>query len=531
MSMRLLQLLVASWIALLAGPAHAKPRMAIDPKTLGAGPIEVYVVGGEVWSIESPYRPGTSDPIYEYSEFYDGVISRVCWVVKCPLVGETVTELMLHSSATGTTLPPPGPDTDKGEARVVQDVLIASTDDILASCGKTVHTELTLRAACDPLVGKPDPHKILLNIQTHVRCEPDKLPAAIDLSPVEHECPAGYEIDDASPHGEGVQSAMLSTPFPAQCRKVDPSKVVKTSPAKPPKKSAEQVAEAKFQQTLELGRDAQAVFNLAGYVTIHELANAPLAHLTSVLGIAGGKKVSAAAKKAVASASVVDPNWIFDEYFLIRPTWFLDPRLRMTSTSLAKLKTAQDQLSKLQKAGIVTLYQLSQSSPSTVAAKLGATPAAATALIGEAKAASAYNGNAADMAIQRDWVIHPAWMVDPGLLPSAKVVRRQEQQLAGKSTTAPSAATASKIPTADTHPVDPSKAMPDRKLPGVDPATGLDPKGPAPRGVGPGGRKAPTTPRTGPKSAGGRSGRPQSRGGSGGGGIPRAGEGGRGGGR
>jgi hypothetical protein len=294
---------------------------------------------------------------------------------------------------------------------------------------------------CSPLVGTSTKRTMSLTSEVRVETNPPELPAKTSISQYLHVCPEGYEVSDNAEYGYGEQSD-YSPWAHEECRRPIPTKVKpKSLPPKPKPKTAEETAVEKYHQTLAQADAALAVFRSAGIVTIHDAANTPLANLTSVLGIAQGKSVQAAAKKQVAANSVLDPNWRFDRHFLIDPTWFVDPRIRGTASAHNKIGTAQKKLVKLQKGGIVTLHHLASAKVSRVSKLAGIGKPEAQALVDAArKQTDANYSKPWAMAISRDWVIHPVWVIHPGYLPSVDIVRHKPVPASdAAATTAPPA--------------------------------------------------------------------------------------------
>jgi len=282
---------------------------------------------------------------------------------------------------------------------------------------------LYLEVKCSPAVGKDYySSRRVLPVDVDLRYDSGILWAKGVASQWAHACPDGYEIDDASKHGYGDQAKHSHAPNEA-CRRVNPAKV---TPAKP--KSKNELAIERYMNERAQADLALAALRGAGIDTIYELAHTNKANLNAVLGLDKARAVRTAATNQLAAGSLLDPNWRFNEYFLVDPTWFVDPRIRGTKTAQNKLAKGQADLAKLQGKGIVTLDQLAAASTADVAKLVSGGLPRAKALITAAKKKVTYQGRAWEMAVRSDWVIHPAWVINPGYLPSAEVIRSQPKK-------------------------------------------------------------------------------------------------------
>ncbi len=279
---------------------------------------------------------------------------------------------------------------------------------------------IQVTAWCSPYVGKDTHWMQSKSILLDIECTPETLETQPTPTTWTHMCPAGYESMSSEPYGYAPSSTVTSSAH-GYCRRVDKSKV-----GPPPGKDPDEVALEQYETRLAIARGQLDVFHAAGLRTIYEFAKAHPDKLTSVLGIARGKAVAAAATNALSSQSLVDPNWLVDEYFLIRPKWFVDPRLRGTKNATMKIDAAQEQLVELQKRKIVTLGNLADADPAKVATWAGVPVHKANGWVAAAKTQATYANKPSDLAVHRDWVIHPAWLVDTGLLPSARIIRSRK---------------------------------------------------------------------------------------------------------
>ena len=328
----------------------------------------------------------------------------------------------------------------------------------------------TIEWWCKPLVGKSEKTTLRVGVPMTVHDDPSELFAHADASSWTHFCPPGYEVAEYDVQYGYGQTEATTGASQANCRRVHAHKVKPKAGSKnKPKKSAEVVDMENYAWTLAKARDAKATLNAAGIDTVYDLAKTDLANLTSVVGIKGGKTLRASAVSAVSSSSIVDPNWIFDEYYLIDPSWFVNPRIRGTKSAHNKIDAAQSKLIKLQKSGIVTVRQLADASPTAVAKLIAVPESDATGLIDAAKLKTVHQGNGRALKIKPDWVLHPVWLVDPGLLPSVRVVRSQPTvKPAGPTVTVTSPPNYGKLPPSTTQPPGAKPSPHGRKIPKIE---------------------------------------------------------------
>lgn len=516
---------------------------------------EVVLADAEVWDV---YPAGSKEPPSDYDGLIHGtgfqvprpavkgkrhVVIPYSFAVTCPDVDEHVSQIQYGVEGRPLTVVDYGESLEqKGDTRAISDSVRVTWYDLYKLANQDLLSgfgiSIVVKRWCSPLVGKDTVRTVVHRRTLHVQFQPEEVWSRSRPSEFMHACPGGYELIDGSEYGYGQQSGYSRWNY-EDCRRIDQAKVEPPKEPPPPApKSAEQIAVEKYHLAIAQAGQAQSVFHKAGIQTIYDLAHTPLANLTSVLGVQQGKKVRKAAIERSGASGILDPNWRFDVHFLVDPTWFVDPRLRGTAGAQKKIGKGQKELSKLQKAGIVTLHQLAKADPAFVGSKTGGGAARGEALVAAAKKKTRYaSAMPWEMAVQRDWVIHPAWMVDPGYLPSAKVVRNQKVP-APTSTGVTVTVTTPKNPgiVPPSHNVDP-KAKPDRsratqKLPG---STKIDPLGLNPsrarkprRSVGRG--RVVSTGRQGGKKKKKKGAGRRGAGNRGGGGIPESRRGGQGGG-
>lgn len=285
------------------------------------------------------------------------------------------------------------------------------------------HGVITLSAVCTPFIGDPRTRTMSAKAPVTAVCDPPTIQTRVAPGMWTHMCPAGYEFADASPTGYGVSSAE-SPSKDETCRRAFPGEI---GPPPGEDRSPDDIALEAYEQKLADARTKLSVFNQAGIYTIFDLARTSRNNLTSVLGIEHGDRVGKAAQQSIGASRMIDPNWLFDEYFLINPTWFVDPRVRGTASATARIAKAQKQLLGLQKRDILTLDDLARARPRKVARAAAVSRTQAGGWITQAKALTAFSGDASALSIHNEWIIHPAWLVDPGLLPSVRVIRNAKE--------------------------------------------------------------------------------------------------------
>ncbi len=431
------------WLAAFA------PQLARASKYDLRVPSEVHVtvVDGEVWrmSHRATEIAADVDPWHRNSDGFlaSTGINGLPLTVYCPDIDEQVTKVRF-SSAAGLF-----EKTENAYHSQFMWVNLGLVDSVPDYSEKVGHAPYTIEWWCKPLVGKSEKYTIKTTLRMVVELDPKTLPAKSSPSTYLHLCPPGYEESSSSlAHGAGSTSYESSW-YHGECRKVDPHLI--PNPKKKAKHPTMVDVEA-YEWSLKKARAAADNLNAAGIYTVHDLAKTSLSNVTSVLGIPKGKSVHAAAKKAVASKSIVDPNWTFDGYFLLDPSFIVDPRIRGTKSSTNKINAAQTKLLALQSAGIITLQDLVDAKASAVATLMSVPTSKAQELIDTAKKLSVHQGNARVMKVQPDWVIHPAWLVDQALLPSVRIRRSQKKPPSAPSTPAPTAAASAELPPTVTAP-------------------------------------------------------------------------------
>lgn len=431
--------------------------------------LHVFVANGEIWDYKKSDNP-------DLFLFDDPVDFSGRLTVFCPDIDEKVTKIRFT-----------GPNGLKEESphNTWHDASMAvywkpKLEQVLAGQNQV---NLLIEWWCKPLVGKSDKISVNAPILMTVHNNPSDLHAHSHASAWTHFCPPGYEVKEHGVQYGYGQTEITSGSFQRECRKVNPLNVKPKAGSKnKPKKTPEVVDMEMYAWTLAKARDTKATLNAAGIDTVYDLAKTDLANITSLVGIKGGKAVRASALRAIGKSSIVDPNWIFDEYFLIDPSWFVNPRIRGTKGAHKKIDAAQSKLIKLQKSGIFTVRQLADASPTAVASLLSAPKSEATAIIDAAKIKALHQGNGRALKIKADWVLHPMWLVDPGLLPSVNVVRSQAAlKAAGPTVTVKPRPDFGKVPPSTTPPPGAKVTPGGRKVPKAQVNQSNKPKAPGSR--------------------------------------------------